>query len=127
MSRARDPSAPAQSSHDSLATPLEALAAHCGIEAQFQDARGQIKTATAATRLALLNAMGISVSYEQGAAVALLAHTPKPTDAEIDQAMSGNICRCGTYQRMRKAIHRAAGQLAADSAPAASYAKGGAQ
>lgn len=60
-------------------------------------------------------------------AVALLAHTPKPTDADIDQAMSGNICRCGMYQRMRKAIHRAAGQLTADAAPAASYAKGGAQ
>jgi isoquinoline 1-oxidoreductase subunit alpha len=60
-------------------------------------------------------------------AVALLAHTPKPTDADIDQAMSGNICRCGTYQRMRKAIHRAAGQLAADAAPAASYVKAGAR
>jgi isoquinoline 1-oxidoreductase alpha subunit len=59
-------------------------------------------------------------------AAALLARTPKPTDADIDQALSGNICRCGTYQRMRKAIHRAAGQLAADAAPAASYAKGGA-
>ncbi len=61
------------------------------------------------------------------AAAALLAHTPKPTDADIDQALSGNICRCGTYQRMRKAIHRASGQLAADAVPAASYAKGGAQ
>jgi len=40
-------------------------------------------------------------------AVALLAKTPQPTDAEIDAAMSGNICRCGTYQRIRKAIHRA--------------------
>ncbi len=43
-------------------------------------------------------------------AVALLAKTPKPTDADIDSAMSGNICRCGTYQRIRAAIHRAAGQ-----------------
>jgi len=43
------------------------------------------------------------------AAAALLATTPKPTDADIDTAMSGNICRCGTYQRIRKAIHRAAG------------------
>jgi aerobic-type carbon monoxide dehydrogenase small subunit (CoxS/CutS family) len=43
-------------------------------------------------------------------ATALLAKTPKPTDAEIDSAMSGNICRCGTYQRIRAAIHRAAGQ-----------------
>ena len=36
---------------------------------------------------------------------------PKPTDADIDTAMSGNICRCGTYQRIRRAIHRAAGTL----------------
>jgi aerobic-type carbon monoxide dehydrogenase small subunit (CoxS/CutS family) len=43
-------------------------------------------------------------------AVALLATKPKPTDADIDQAMSGNICRCGTYQRIRAAIHTAAGQ-----------------
>jgi isoquinoline 1-oxidoreductase alpha subunit len=41
-------------------------------------------------------------------AVALLAKKPKPTDADIDDFMSGNICRCGTYQRIRKAIHRAA-------------------
>jgi isoquinoline 1-oxidoreductase alpha subunit len=41
-------------------------------------------------------------------AAALLANTPQPTDAEIDAAMSGNICRCGTYQRIRAAIHRAA-------------------
>ena len=42
-------------------------------------------------------------------AAALLAKTPKPTDADIDAALSGNICRCGTYQRIRRAIHRAAG------------------
>ena len=41
-------------------------------------------------------------------AVALLNKKPKPTDADIDDFMSGNICRCGTYQRIRKAIHRAA-------------------
>jgi aerobic-type carbon monoxide dehydrogenase small subunit (CoxS/CutS family) len=41
-------------------------------------------------------------------AVALLARTPKPTDADIDAAMAGNLCRCGTYQRIRAAIHRAA-------------------
>ncbi|HWZ99666.1 MAG TPA: (2Fe-2S)-binding protein [Candidatus Dormibacteraeota bacterium] len=41
-------------------------------------------------------------------AVALLSKKPKPTDADIDDFMSGNICRCGTYQRIRKAIHRAA-------------------
>jgi len=40
-------------------------------------------------------------------ATALLAATPKPTDADIDAAMSGNICRCGTYRRIRAAIKRA--------------------
>jgi aerobic-type carbon monoxide dehydrogenase small subunit (CoxS/CutS family) len=40
-------------------------------------------------------------------AVALLEKKPQPSDADIDDAMSGNICRCGTYQRIRKAIHRA--------------------
>lgn len=43
------------------------------------------------------------------AATALLDHTPHPTDAQIDDAMSGNICRCGTYVRIREAIHAAAG------------------
>jgi aerobic-type carbon monoxide dehydrogenase small subunit (CoxS/CutS family) len=42
-------------------------------------------------------------------AAALLAKKPKPTDADIDNALTGNICRCGTYQRIRRAIHRAAG------------------
>ncbi|MFL6447082.1 MAG: (2Fe-2S)-binding protein [Bryobacteraceae bacterium] len=42
-------------------------------------------------------------------AAALLAKTPKPTDAQIDEAMSGNLCRCGTYVRIREAIHKAAG------------------
>jgi aerobic-type carbon monoxide dehydrogenase small subunit (CoxS/CutS family) len=42
-------------------------------------------------------------------AAALLARKPNPTDADIDQAMRGNICRCGTYQEIREAIHKAAG------------------
>lgn len=41
-------------------------------------------------------------------AAALLGKTPKPTDAQIDDAMGGNLCRCGMYQRIRRAIHRAA-------------------
>ncbi|MDP9085053.1 MAG: (2Fe-2S)-binding protein [Pseudomonadota bacterium] len=45
------------------------------------------------------------------AAAALLARTPNPTDADIDSSMT-NICRCGTYTRIRKAIHRAANQPA---------------
>ena len=42
-------------------------------------------------------------------AMALLAQRPSPTDADIDSAMAGNICRCGTYPRIRAAIHKAAG------------------
>jgi len=41
-------------------------------------------------------------------AAALLAKVPAPSDADIDQALSGNLCRCGTYQRIRAAVHRAA-------------------
>lgn len=44
-------------------------------------------------------------------AVALLEKTPEPTDDDIAAAMDGNICRCGTYPRIRRAIHRAAAQL----------------
>jgi isoquinoline 1-oxidoreductase subunit alpha len=56
-------------------------------------------------------------------ASALLAKTPHPTDAEIDDAMAGNICRCGTYDRIRKAIHHAA-QLQAGGTKAASADEG---
>ncbi|UCC49817.1 MAG: (2Fe-2S)-binding protein, partial [Gemmatimonadota bacterium] len=44
-------------------------------------------------------------------AAALLARTPSPTDADIDEAMSPHLCRCGTYQRIRRAIHRAAQEV----------------
>ena len=45
-------------------------------------------------------------------AIGLLSQTPKPTDSDIDAAMDGNICRCGTYGRIRAAIHDAAKSLA---------------
>jgi isoquinoline 1-oxidoreductase subunit alpha len=48
-------------------------------------------------------------------AAALLANTPKPSDKDIDEAMSGNLCRCATYTRIRKAIKQAAGVDTADS------------
>jgi isoquinoline 1-oxidoreductase alpha subunit len=51
---------------------------------------------------------GYCQSGQVMAAAALLKQTPKPTDADIDAAMSGNICRCGTYVRIRAAIHAAA-------------------
>ncbi|UCH10424.1 MAG: (2Fe-2S)-binding protein [Fidelibacterota bacterium] len=44
-------------------------------------------------------------------AAALLAKNPKPSDKDIDQTMSRALCRCGTYQRIRRAIHRAAGEV----------------
>ena len=44
-------------------------------------------------------------------AAALLQTTPRPTDQQIDAAMTGNVCRCGTYLRIRQAIHRAAGTI----------------
>jgi isoquinoline 1-oxidoreductase subunit alpha len=49
------------------------------------------------------------------AAAALLAKTPKPTDADIDTAMNGNLCRCATYLRIRQAIHRAATMAATEA------------
>jgi isoquinoline 1-oxidoreductase alpha subunit len=51
---------------------------------------------------------GYCQSGQMMQAAALLAHTPRPTDEQIDAAMAGNICRCGTYMRIRAAIRDAA-------------------
>ena len=61
---------------------------------------------------------GYCQSGQLMSASALLAKTPKPSDAEIDAAMSGNICRCGTYQRIHAAIKEASGQAPAEPATA---------
>jgi isoquinoline 1-oxidoreductase alpha subunit len=61
---------------------------------------------------------GYCQSGQLMSASALLAKTPKPSDAEIDAAMSGNICRCGTYQRIHAAIREASGQTPAKPATA---------
>ena len=55
---------------------------------------------------------GYCQSGQVMSATALLKRTPKPTDAQIDAAMAGNVCRCGTYQRIRAAIHDAATAVA---------------
>jgi len=66
-------------------------------------------------------------------AAALLARKSQPTDAEINEAFAGHICRCGTYQRIRRAIHRAAGKVAettlvsAKAKPRRGSSRGGAQ
>ena len=57
-------------------------------------------------------------------AAALLAKTPHPTDDDIDTAMGGNLCRCGVYQRIRRAIHRAANHATANHSTADGVAKG---
>lgn len=54
---------------------------------------------------------GYCQSGQVMSAVALLDKNPKPSDDEIDTAMSGNICRCGTYTRIRKAIHNASNEI----------------
>lgn len=56
---------------------------------------------------------------------ALLAKNAQPTDADIDEALAGHICRCGTYQRIRQAVHRAAGQQPAPGADKPAAANGG--
>jgi isoquinoline 1-oxidoreductase subunit alpha len=55
---------------------------------------------------------GYCQSGQLMSACALMKRSPRPTDAEIDAAMAGNLCRCGTYPRIREAIHRAAGEPA---------------
>jgi isoquinoline 1-oxidoreductase alpha subunit len=59
---------------------------------------------------------GYCQSGQLMSAAALLAAKPRPTDQDIDEAMSGNICRCGTYQRIRAAIKDASGQASSVSA-----------
>ena len=57
---------------------------------------------------------GYCQSGQLMSAAALLARTSRPTDADIDAAMAGNVCRCGTYGRIRRAIHRAANETGGD-------------
>ena len=72
----------------------------------------------ALVRHPLVRGVTFTGSIETGrkimSAAALLARTDDPSDAEIDTAMSGNICRCGTYPRIRAAIRRAAASRAAE-------------
>jgi isoquinoline 1-oxidoreductase alpha subunit len=80
------------------------------IEYMNEDRIGQV--VQAAWREADVVQCGYCQSGQIMAATALLASNSKPTDADIDAAMSGNICRCGTYPRIRAAIHQAASKLA---------------
>lgn len=96
----------------SCTTPVSAAAGKhiTTIEHMSEDRIGQ--AVQAAWREADVVQCGYCQSGQIMAAAALLARNSKPTDADIDAAMSGNICRCGTYPRIRAAIHQAAGKLA---------------
>ena len=85
------------------------------IEAAASDELG--KRVQAAWRELGVPQCGYCQSGQIMSAIALLRQNPKPQDADIDQAMSGNICRCGTYPRIREAIKSAATQLRAGAAP----------
>ncbi|MFL6715161.1 MAG: (2Fe-2S)-binding protein [Burkholderiaceae bacterium] len=94
----------------SCVTPLSAVAGKkvVTIEAMAQDPVGQ--KVQAAWREIDVVQCGYCQSGQVMSATALLRAKPAPTDADIDAAMAGNICRCGTYGRIRTAIKLAAGQ-----------------
>lgn len=83
-------------------TTIEALQAHDGKLHAVQEAWVEHQVAQC----------GYCQSGQIMSAVALLQVNPKPTDTDIDEAMSGNLCRCGAYPRIRAAIHTAASKLA---------------
>ena len=96
----------------SCVTPIAVLGnrAVTTIEGVAQSAVGRVAAAVQAAWIARDVAQcGYCQPGQVMAATALLAANPQPSDADIDQAMSGNICRCGTYPRIRAAIHQAAG------------------
>ena len=91
----------------SCVTPASALAGK-----KITTIEGLSKDGTHPVQLAWQEVDVVQCGYCQSgqvmAATALLTVKPQPTDAEIDAAMAGNLCRCGTYQRIRTAVHRAA-------------------
>lgn len=99
----RSCSVPASAAADSRITTIEGLAAADGTLHVVQQAWLEHDVAQC----------GYCQSGQIMSATALLARNPKPSNADIDAAMAGNICRCGTYVRIRKAIHSAATALRA--------------
>ena len=89
------------------ATPVSAVGARpvTTIEGLSADATHRVQNAWVAEAVPQC---GYCQSGQVMAAAALLAANANPTDADIDRAMAGNVCRCGTYDRIRRAIHRAA-------------------
>ncbi len=94
-------------SRRSCLTPVSAVAGQSivTIEGLSQDSSHPVQRAWIIEQVAQC---GYCQSGQMLSAVALLSSHPNPTDDDIDTAMAGNLCRCGTYQRIRRAIHRAA-------------------
>jgi len=93
----------------SCATPVSSVGtkAVTTIEGLSADATHRVQQAWIAEEVPQC---GYCQSGQIMSAVALLAAKPDPSDEDIDNAMSGNVCRCGTYDRIRRAVHRAAGE-----------------
>ena len=94
----------------SCSTPIQALA---GVKITTIEGLGGEHALQAAWVKHDVPQCGYCQSGQIMAAAALLAKTPNPTDADIDAAMTGNVCRCGAYQRIRAAIKDAAATLSA--------------
>ena len=91
----------------SCVTPVEAVAGKKITTIEGLSADGSHPVQKAWAELDVVQC-GYCQSGQIMSAAALLAKLPSPSDADIDQALSGNICRCGTYPRIRAAVHRAA-------------------
>jgi aerobic-type carbon monoxide dehydrogenase small subunit (CoxS/CutS family) len=91
----------------SCVTPVSAIGASpvTTIEGLSADATHRVQKAWIAEEVPQC---GYCQAGQIMSAAALLASVPKPSDADIDRAMAGNVCRCGTYDRVRRAVHRAA-------------------
>jgi isoquinoline 1-oxidoreductase alpha subunit len=96
----------------SCVTPVSAFAGMTITTVEQIGARRAGKAVQAAWVAENVPQCGYCQSGQVMAAAALLAANPAPSDADIDAAMTGNICRCATYPRIRAAIHRAAKELA---------------
>lgn len=92
----------------SCMTPVRAVGSRAVTTIEGLSADGSHPVQRAWTEVDVVQC-GFCQSGQIMAAAALLRQKPKPTDADIDAALDGNLCRCGTYQRIRAAVHRAAG------------------
>jgi len=100
----------------SCSTPLESVGSGSITTIEAVGATPQGKKIQAAWIALDVPQCGYCQAGQIMAATALLTDKPQPTDADIDEAMSGNLCRCATYRRIRRAIKTAAGQTVSEEA-----------